>query len=123
MVKQGSELLSGQQALSTLSNNGLCATYLVLIFAIASLLIALPRTLDRLSWLGLVSVAMICLAGMVAMAGAFPPRVRGPEAKVDVGAGANPTPDRQVQAFVSTNFYDAFLAITNPVFAYAGHFM
>jgi len=39
------------------------------------------------------------------------------------GAGANPVPDRIVQATVKQNFYNAFLAITNPVFAYAGHFM
>jgi hypothetical protein len=50
---------------------------------------------------------MITLAGIIAMA----------------GAGANSVPDRQVQAVVSQDFYEAFLAITNPVFAYAGHFM
>jgi hypothetical protein len=66
----GSELLSGQQALSTLSDNALCAVLFVLIFAIATFLIALPRTLDRLSYLGLVSVAFIAIAGVVAMIGA-----------------------------------------------------
>jgi hypothetical protein len=65
------------------------------------LFIALPRTLDRLSWLGLISVAMITVAGIVAMA----------------GAGANPTPNREVKAFVTQNFYQAFLAITGPVCA------
>lgn len=103
----GSELLSGQQALSTLSDNGLCAVYLVIIFAGATLLISIPRTLGQLSWLGLASVALIILCGLLAM----------------VGAGRNPMPDRVVQATVTTNFYQAFLAITGPVFAYAGHFM
>ncbi|KAJ7225780.1 transmembrane amino acid transporter protein-domain-containing protein [Mycena pura] len=103
----GSELLSGQQALSTLSNDGLCAIYLLLIFAVATLAVALPRTLDRVGWLGLVSVSLITISGVVAM----------------IGAGVNPIPGRQLSVTTSTSFYQAFLAITNPVFAYAGHFM
>ncbi|TFK40967.1 transmembrane amino acid transporter protein-domain-containing protein [Crucibulum laeve] len=103
----GSVLLTGQQALSTLSNNGLCAMYLLLIFSVVTFLLALPRTLDRLSWLGLISVLLITLSGIVAM----------------IGAGLNPTPGRVLNATISTNFYQAFLAITNPVFSYAGHFM
>ncbi|KAH9944526.1 amino acid transporter [Epithele typhae] len=100
----GSELLSGQQALSTLSNNGLCATVLLAIFAIATFVLSLPRTLGRLSWLGLFSALLIAICGLLAM----------------VGAGANPVRDRVIVASVPTNFYQAFLAITGPVFAYAG---
>ncbi|KIJ64852.1 hypothetical protein HYDPIDRAFT_89486 [Hydnomerulius pinastri MD-312] len=103
----GSELLSSQQALSTLSNQGLCSTYLVLISAAVTLLISLPRTLDRLTWMGLVSVVVITLSGVVAM----------------IGAGANPVPGRVLSVSMESNFYEAFLAVTNPVFAYAGHFM
>ncbi|THU94850.1 hypothetical protein K435DRAFT_779269 [Dendrothele bispora CBS 962.96] len=103
----GSELLSGQQALSALSDNGLCAIDLLLIFSGASFLLALPRTLGNISWLGILSVALIFVAGIVGMA----------------GAGANPVPGRQIDAALSSNFYQAFVAITNPVFAYAGHFM
>ncbi|KAF8222254.1 transmembrane amino acid transporter [Tricholoma matsutake] len=103
----GSELLSGQQALSALSNNSLCGIYLLLIFAVATLLVALPRTLDRLSWLGLLSVCVIGVAGIVAM----------------IGAGLNPVFGREIAATNQTSFYQAFLAITNPVFAYSGHFM
>lgn len=96
---QGSQLLSGQQALSSLSNNGLCNIFFALIFAAATLLLSLPRTLDQLSWLGLLSVALITLSGMLAM----------------IGAGVNPVPGRTISATVPTNFYQAFLAITNPV--------
>ncbi|KAF5377573.1 hypothetical protein D9615_005228 [Tricholomella constricta] len=103
----GSELLSGQQALSALSNNGLCSIYILLVFSFATLVIALPRTLGRLSWLGFLSVSLISLAGIVAM----------------VGAGLNPTPSRSIRVTASTSFDQAFLAITNPVFSYAGHFM
>jgi hypothetical protein len=38
-------------------------------------------------------------------------------------AGAFPAPDRHVAIARSASFYDAFVSITNPVFAYAGHFM
>ncbi|KAI0932395.1 hypothetical protein AcV5_004366 [Taiwanofungus camphoratus] len=103
----GSELLSGQLALSTLSDNGLCAVILLLIFSAATFLISLPRTLGRLSWLGLISVISIALCGFLGM----------------VGAGVRPTPGRVVVATISSNFFEAFLAITSPVFAYAGHFM
>lgn len=99
IISQGSELLSGQLALSTLSNNGLCSTYLLVIFSVATLVMALPRTLGRLSWPGFISAATITLCGILAM----------------VGAGVSPTPGRSLSATVPTTFYDAFLAITSPV--------
>jgi hypothetical protein len=34
-----------------------------------------------------------------------------------------PVPDRELAVTKSSNFYLAFVSITNPVFAYAGHFM
>lgn len=96
---QGSELLSGQQALSVLSNQGMCSMYFVLICGAVTLLISLPRTLDNLTWMGLLSAALITLSGIVAM----------------VGAGMNPVLGRVISATIPSNFYDAFLAITNPV--------
>ncbi|KAJ8596533.1 amino acid transporter [Rhizopogon salebrosus TDB-379] len=95
----GSELLSSQQALSTLSNQGMCSMYLVIISGAVCFLISLPRTLDRLAWMGLLSAAVITLAGFVAM----------------IGAGANPVPGRSLTVAASSNFYDAFLAVTNPM--------
>ncbi|KAF8586660.1 transmembrane amino acid transporter [Ramaria rubella] len=103
----GSELFAGQQALTTLSNNGLCSIYLILIFATASFFMSLPRTLSHLTWLGLASAVSILLCGVVGM----------------IGSGVDPVPGRLVQATVPQTFVDAFLAISNPVFAYAGHFM
>ena len=96
---QGALILSGQQTLTVLSNNGLCATVLLVIFAAATFLLSLPRTLERLSWLGLFSAIFIGICGVLAM----------------IGAGANPVPGRVVVATVPTNFYQAFLAITGPV--------
>ncbi|KAJ3990506.1 transmembrane amino acid transporter protein-domain-containing protein [Lentinula detonsa] len=105
----GGELISGQQALSILSNDGICSVFSVLIFAAATFLLSLPRTLGNLSWLGLFSTALIVVSGIVGM----------------VGAGASPVPGRIVGAAMSNNFYEAFLAVTNPadVILFAGHFM
>ena len=57
----------------------------------ATLILALLRTLDRLSWMGLFNVGLITLAGLVAMAVS--------------GAGLNPDPDRVLRATVSTHFF------------------
>ncbi|KAF8559273.1 amino acid transporter [Imleria badia] len=95
----GAELLSGQQALSVLSNGRLCSTYSVLICGAITLLIALPRTLDHLTWLGLLSVAAITIAGILSM----------------IGAGVNPLPGRVISATIPTSFENAFLSVTSPV--------
>ncbi|KAG1798570.1 uncharacterized protein HD556DRAFT_1462163 [Suillus plorans] len=75
VLGSGSGLLSSQQALSTLSNQGM--------------------------------FAIIAIAGFIAM----------------IGAGLNLVPGRSLTVTTSSNFFDAFLAVTNPVLAYAGHFM
>ncbi|KAF2154018.1 amino acid transporter [Myriangium duriaei CBS 260.36] len=103
----GGQLLAGQIALAELSDNKLCTMLYTGIFTIPTLLISFPRTFDSLSWISVPSVISIAAAGIVGM----------------VGAGLHPAPDREVQITVSSNFYTAFVAITNPVFAYAGHFM
>jgi len=78
------------------------------IFAIPTLLLSLPRALNMsLSWLSAVATFSILIASIVAMA----------------GAGAEPTPGRSVEATIPSSFYSAFSSITNPVYAYAGHFM
>ncbi|KAL1630473.1 hypothetical protein SLS56_004873 [Neofusicoccum ribis] len=103
----GGQLLAGQIALAALSNDKLCLMLYTGIFAIPVLLCSFPRTLSSLSWLCIVSCISILVAGIVGMA----------------GAGASPTPNRTIAAARSSNFYEAFFSITNPVFAYAGHFM
>ncbi|KIJ60900.1 hypothetical protein HYDPIDRAFT_31779 [Hydnomerulius pinastri MD-312] len=103
----GSLLLTGQQALSTLSDYRVCSIYLVIICGVVTFAISLPRTLNRLTWLAFLSGFAITLSGVLAM----------------IGASLNPVPGRVLNLTVTTNFYEAFLAITNPVFAYAGHFI
>ena len=101
----GGQLLAGQIALGALSANKLCLMLYTGIFAIPTLLCALPRTLDRLSWLSVLSVITIMVAGVVGM----------------IGAGINPA-GAPIDIVIKTDFVSAFISITNPVFAYAGQF-
>lgn len=103
----GGQILAGQIALGALSDNKLCTMLYAGIFAIPTLICSFPRTLDRLSWLSIPAVFSILIAALVAM----------------IGAGVAPAPDRTISAAKSSDFYTAFVSITNPVFAYAGHFM
>ncbi|KAL9589053.1 MAG: hypothetical protein Q9203_002143 [Teloschistes exilis] len=102
----GGQILAGQIALGVLSSNKLCLMLYTGIFAIPTLLFALPRTLDQMSWLSVPSVLCIMVAGVVGM----------------IGAGLNPVDGWQDQfsVVVKTDFVTAFISITNPVFAYAG---
>lgn len=103
----GSQLIAGQTALALLSENRLCAMLYTGIFTVPVLLFSVPRTLDRLSWLSVLAVLSILVAGIVGM----------------VGAGLHPVPGRTIYVAKSSDFVTAFISITNPVFAYAGHFM
>ncbi|KAI9694703.1 MAG: hypothetical protein M1822_000319 [Bathelium mastoideum] len=103
----GSQLLAGQIALGALTENKLCLMLYTGIFTIPVLIGSFPRKLDHLSWLGVLAAVCILLSGIVGM----------------IGAGVHPTPNRHVDVALSSSFYNAFLSITNPVFAYAGHFM
>ena len=103
----GGQLLAGQIALAALSDNKLCNMVYVGIFAVLTLICSTPRTLDKLSWISVPSVLSIMAAGIVGM----------------VGAGIEPTPNRTVNVAIASDFFTAFFSITNPVFAYAGHFM
>ncbi|KAI1437466.1 transmembrane amino acid transporter [Xylaria sp. CBS 124048] len=103
----GGQVLSGQLALTALSNDKLCTVAFAGIFAIAVTLASFPRTLDSLGFLsivGSISIVVVVVIGMV-------------------GAGVAPIQPGEVQIAVASNFTSAFISITNPVVAYAGHFM
>jgi len=103
----GGQLLAGQIALGVLSDNKLCLMLYTGIFAIPTLIFSMPRTLDQLSWMSVPSVISILVAGIVGM----------------VAAGIYPLPGAVISITAPSNFVNAFISITNPVFAYAGHFM
>ena len=62
-----------------------------------------------MTWISLISCFSIFVAGIIGM----------------VGAGLHPTPSatRELAITRESSFFEAFFSITNPVFAYAGHFM
>lgn len=103
----GGVVLVGQLALSSLSDNALCGTLFAGIWTIPMMICSFPRTLDGLSWLSIPATISIVVAGLIGM----------------IGAGLNPVDGREVDIALSSDFVTAFSAITNPVFAYAGHFM
>lgn len=103
----GGQLLAGQIALASLSDNKLCSMLYTGIFAMPTLLCSLPRTFHGLSWVSIASVLSIFIAGIVGMG----------------AAGISPDPNRTVEIAVASDFYTAFVSITNPVFSFAGHFM
>ncbi|KAI9716843.1 MAG: hypothetical protein M1828_007504 [Chrysothrix sp. TS-e1954] len=107
ILASGSQLVAGAAALSSLSESKLCTMLYTGIFTAATVVVSFPRTFDRLAWISIPSVISIIVAGIVGM----------------IGAGLYPTPDRSIEATKSATFYTAFFAVTNPVFAYAGHFM
>ncbi|KAG8534108.1 uncharacterized protein KY384_000952 [Bacidia gigantensis] len=102
----GGQILAGQISLAALSDNKLCLMLYTGIFTIPTLFCALPRTLDQLSLLSIFSVISIIVAGIVGMVGA------GTQFNVS-----------NYDITKSSDFTTAFFSITNPVFAYAGHFM
>ncbi|WPH02611.1 Hypothetical protein R9X50_00547600 [Acrodontium crateriforme] len=102
----GGQLIAADAALGSLSDNRLCQLWYTGIFAIPTILLSLPRALNMsLSWLSAVATISIIVASIVAM----------------IGAGLEKP--AQWEVAISSNFYAAFSSITNPVFAYAGHFM
>ncbi|KAI0397006.1 transmembrane amino acid transporter [Xylariaceae sp. FL0594] len=103
----GSQILAGQLALGVLSDQRLCTVGFSGIFAIAITLASFPRTLGSLGFLSVAGGISIVIAGIVALA----------------GAGAVPIHPGDIQIAVASDFTSAFISITNPVFAYAGHFM
>ena len=65
------------------------------IFAIPTLLLSFPRTLDQLSWLSILSCGCILVAGIIGMA----------------VAGAFPVAPRHVDIALSSDFATAFIAM------------
>lgn len=93
----GGQLLAAQAALGSLSDNKLCLMWYCGIFAIPTLFLSLPRTLNlSLSWLSIPAVISIIVAAIVAM----------------VGAGLHPVPGREISVTVNTSFYLSFISIT-----------
>jgi len=102
----GSQFLAGQIALGVISENAICSIYFQLVFAVPTIFISLFRKFSHLAWLSVGACISILAAGIVGM----------------VGAGITSS-IQPIDIALSQSFVVAFQSISNPVFAYAGHFL
>ncbi|KAL4916693.1 transmembrane amino acid transporter protein-domain-containing protein [Aspergillus aurantiobrunneus] len=100
-----SHLLTFTVAMNTLTDHGTCSIVFGIVGMIVSFILCLPRTLEKMSWLSLVSFISIFSAVMICM----------------VGVGVSKPGMDKVEAVVDTNLYHGFTAVTNIVFAFCGH--
>ncbi|KAJ6178195.1 hypothetical protein N7519_008656 [Penicillium mononematosum] len=99
-----SHLLTFTVAMNTITNHGTCSIVFGIVGMIISFLCSLPRTLEKMSWLSIVSFASIMTSVIIVM--------------IAVGITK---PGQDVVAVVDTNLFHGFSAVCNIVFAFCGH--
>ncbi|KAL4802964.1 transmembrane amino acid transporter protein-domain-containing protein [Aspergillus unguis] len=99
-----SHLLTFTVAMNTITSHGTCSIVFGVVGMVVSFILCLPRTLEKMSWLSLVSFISIFSAVMITM----------------IGVGIT-KPGSKVEAVVDTDLYHGFTAVTNIVFAFCGH--
>ncbi|PGH15765.1 hypothetical protein AJ79_02145 [Helicocarpus griseus UAMH5409] len=101
-----SHVLTFTVMMNVLSEHGTCTIVFGVVGMIVSLILTLPRTLKKVSWLSIASFISIFSAVMITM----------------VAAGVqHPGKGKPLQATTDTDLYHAFLAVCNIIFAYCGH--
>ncbi|OJI97843.1 hypothetical protein ASPVEDRAFT_124601 [Aspergillus versicolor CBS 583.65] len=100
-----SHLLTFTVAMNTLTEHGTCSIVFGVVGMIVSFILCLPRTLEKMSWLSLVSFISIFSAVMICM----------------IGIGITKPGADNIVAVVDTDLYHGFTAVTNIVFAFCGH--
>ncbi|KAL9127413.1 MAG: hypothetical protein Q9217_003709 [Psora testacea] len=101
----GSHVLTFSIMMNEVSNHGTCSIVFGLVGMAVSLVCCLPRTLHNVSYMSIVSFISIIAAVVITMA----------------GVGIQKPGDGKVDVTVQSNLYKGFLAVTNIIFAYAGH--
>lgn len=101
----GSHILTFSKMLNTVSNHGTCSIVFGIVGMILSFICTLPRTLKKVSWMSIASFISVFSAVMITM----------------ISIGIERPGDGHVDATTTTNLYHGFLAVTDIVFAYAGH--
>ncbi|KAH9852750.1 transmembrane amino acid transporter protein-domain-containing protein [Lenzites betulinus] len=100
----GSHVLTGLIAFDTITDGASCSILWAAVSAIICLLLTLPRTLNGISYMSVVSFVSILGAVLITMIGVSIAGHKG-----------------SVQATANLTFASAFLAVTDIIFAYAGH--
>ncbi|OJJ58068.1 hypothetical protein ASPSYDRAFT_1178640 [Aspergillus sydowii CBS 593.65] len=101
----GSHILTFMVMMNTLTEHGTCTIVFGVVGLVVSFVCCLPRTLKKVSWMSISSFASILAAVLITM----------------IAIGIQRPGSGHVDVTTSPAFYEAFLAVTNIVFAYAGH--
>jgi amino acid permease len=109
----GAHILSFSIAMNAITSHGTCTIVFMVVGTIVSLILTLPRTLGKLSYTCVVSFASIIAAVFITMIGVSVTRPG-----FDVVTNM-----QEIDLFppTSVSFHEGFQAMTNIVFAYAGH--
>ncbi|KAJ5183721.1 Amino acid transporter transmembrane [Penicillium capsulatum] len=99
-----SHLLTFTVAMNSITSHGTCSIVFGIVGMIVSFICSLPRTLEKMSWLSLVSFFSIIIAVLITM--------------IAVGIEK---PGHAVLAVADTDLYHGFSAVCNIVFAFCGH--
>lgn len=101
----GSHILTFSIMLNTLTDHATCSIIFGIVALVVCLVCTLPRTLLNVSYMAIVSFISIIAAVLITM----------------IGVGIERPGDGRVEATVQTSLAKGFLAVTNIIFAYAGH--
>eukprot|EP00871_Galdieria_phlegrea_P000637 jgi/Galph1/1574/GphlegSOOS_G254.1 len=108
-----SEIIPGGDAIGALSSQTLCASVSTLIFTAGGIVLSIPRTLRGVSVLSISSLVTIVASTVICMVGVARQNVTYP--------GGPPSSAKTLEAFTHPTFYNAIVATTDIIFAYAGH--
>ncbi|CAG8104657.1 unnamed protein product [Penicillium olsonii] len=101
----GSHLLTFTVMMDTLTDHGTCSIVFGIVGLILSFTLTLPRTLRKVSWFSIASFISIVSALLITM----------------IVLAVQRPGDGKVEATTTVSLDKGFLAVTNIVFAYAGH--
>ncbi|XHG02506.1 hypothetical protein AWENTII_005856 [Aspergillus wentii] len=99
-----SHILTFTTAMNTITESATCSIVFGVVGLIISFVCSIPRTLEKMSWLSLVSFISILASVFITM--------------IAVGVQNNGAP---MQVTVETDLIHGFTAVTNIVFAFSGH--
>jgi amino acid permease len=101
----GSHILTFTIAMNSITDNAACSIVWGVVGFVVLWILTLPRTLKKVSYLSIGSFISICGAVLITM----------------IALGVDPKPNLRLVATYSPSFAPAFLAVTNIIFAFAGH--
>ncbi|KAJ5779351.1 hypothetical protein N7457_007071 [Penicillium paradoxum] len=100
-----SHILTFSVLFNTITNHGTCTIVFGVIGLVVSCIAALPRTAEKVFWMSIASAISILIATIVTM----------------ISIGVQAPDDVQNDITTSPTFQEAFLAVTNIVFAFIAH--